>query len=216
LTFPFTPTTSFAEEFKKDDSLPLLYSVPDDRLKEAYREFLNKEEMFNFIDGLRVAVYPKLVPLKGVIYLKVHPQFITTVVFPDGFQIESAVASFKPKLLRARDNVLEVQPTKSFLEGNCVVYYRRSDGKRGVVQLILKNLNTLGEKFLYTQVALTGKKLLSPVEVVSLYRRAYGTLPQERVIFRVGGVPYLIKPERRFPNLFYQGKTFLVVPFRRE
>jgi hypothetical protein len=51
--------------------------------------------------------------------------------------------------------------------------------------------------------------------VVSLYQKIYGTLPDEEVLFRAGGIPYLIKPEKRNPNLFYEGRLYLVVPLRR-
>ena len=201
----------FAKTKGKRDFL----SVDKEAAREELSLYLERRKLFDMLEGLKVAVYSRIVPLSGSLFVEVHPQFLKTLVFP--FPIVKADASFTPKFLSARDNVLEIQPKKDFTSGNIVVYLKDGNSVK-LVNLVLKNLNDAPIKggYFYPQVVVVNRPVLFPSQVLQMYRETYGTVPDVEVVFRIGGIPYLIKPEEKFPNVHFGKKSYLVIPFKGE
>jgi len=192
--------------------------TPDKDLENGIKLLRDKISVLQLFKGIYVELYPKVQPIAPIVKVSLHPSFITTISFPEGTEIIRAVASFKPKHFVYRNNVLEIQPSKDFLEGNAVVYYQ--DGKVvRHVQLFLKVVNQYGKNLIdriyYPQVVLVDRKILSPVEVLETYRSRYGKYPDGNVFFRIDGISYRIEVNPQ-GNVRVGNRTYLVIPCKTE
>jgi len=98
----FTLTTSSAkgEEGKKKNTLNFIMNTPDEKLKEFYSKFREKTSILEFLQGLAIETYPKVVPVAPVVEVNLHHSFITTVYFPEGSKLIKAVSLSFGRLFR--------------------------------------------------------------------------------------------------------------------
>jgi len=192
-------------------------NAPNERLEEFYAKFREKTSILEFLQGLAIETYPKVVPAAPVVEVNLHHSFITTVYFPEGSRLLKVVASFTPKHFVYRGNILEIQPKKDFEEGNAVCYYE-INGRKRAIQLFFKQVNPYDRKnpengVFYPVVVLTEQPVLSPAEVIEAYKETYGRLPAS-TFFKVNGVVYRIEPNERYGNVKVGRTVYLVVPLK--
>jgi len=209
--------SSAAAQSAKTKALNQVLQIPDSVIENTIKNYRDKISVLQLFKGIYVELYPKVEPIYPVVTVRLHPSFITTVQLPAGVKILKAVASFKPKHFVFRDNVLEVQPTKDFVEGNAVVYYRDGEVVKQI-QFFFKAVNPYSkvpvERIYYPQIVLTKDRVLSPIEVLESYRLRYGHYPEENTYFRLNGISYRIEINR-LGNVRVNGRTYLVVPCKR-
>jgi hypothetical protein len=181
----------------------------------VYPKIKDAREVFHLLKGLKVSAYPLLVPLSPVVQVTLHPDFILTVVFPKRYRIVNSSASFSPAYVKAKDNVLEIQPQKDFLAGNVVVYLEDAKGTKREVQLLCTLADGYSENGLnstfFPEVEVTDAVIPSPSDVLYAYKNYTGSLPSSPVRFYYKGKTFILKPDQN-GNVSFCGKTYLVFP----
>ena len=217
LSSVLTISSSATAQSAKTKALNQILQTPDSVIENTIKNYRDKISVLQLFKGIYVELYPKVEPIYPVITVRLHPSFITTIQLPPGVKILKAVASFKPKHFVFRDNMLEVQPTKDFVEGNAVVYYRDGTVVKQI-QFFFKSVNPYSnvsvEKIFYPQVVLTKDRVLSPIEVLESYKLRYGHYPEENTYYRLKGISYRIEINK-LGNVRVNGRTYLVVPCKR-
>ncbi len=204
----FLLSSAFAQEEKKLS----VFSYKEKEIKQGISDFLNKTELFRLEKGLLIATFPLLVAPSPTLTLKVHPEFLSTLVFPKGWRVVKAFSSVPTKNFSYYDNLLLIQPRAQYPKFNAVILLRNDKGEERVQQVVFSILNPYsGEdsKRLFLTVVVAGGNIKSPAEVLEDFRRVYGKLPDRETRFIDGGVVYRIAPSK-FGEVEVEGKKYFV------
>jgi hypothetical protein len=89
---------------------------------------------------MKILLKPLVNPLTNISVVYLHPNFISTIIFPASFKITSAQNSLKMNLFTYSQNLIELKPLKGNDIGNMVVTaYDKKTKQNKIFNFILKN-----------------------------------------------------------------------------
>jgi len=138
--YPFDPTLKNIPPFVKEDRFKM--SLKEKEFEEVKDKLDNFKMIMNSTIGMEILQKPVFKNIKTIDTLYFHPSYQTTIILPEGSKISYAKPSFKiTQKITFSENVLNVQPDKSFLNGNIIIYYSRNK-KNYHLNIIAKNYTT--------------------------------------------------------------------------
>jgi hypothetical protein len=182
---------------------------------------------------MKILLKPLVKPLSNVDVVYLHPNFISTLIFPSSFKITSAQTSIKMNLFTYSQNLMEIKPLKGNDIGNMVVTaYDMKNKQNKIFNFILKpyslkNLNYDTEYGMYATedgafFSLTTKFVekvdVNPVEVLEKYVDVNGLDTLNKVFNKNGAydsilidnVPIYITRDDIQGNIEYFNKKFRI------
>jgi hypothetical protein len=166
------------------------------------------------LKGLNIAYYPKIKFMLPTIDIKVHPEFLSKVIF-DNYRIVNVISSSNDfKFLKYTDNVLFLQPNQNFLVGNLEVFLQNDNGNKKIVELMVKSLDpyTDENKVFYTSYLIIKPKLLDAIKVLEYYKTKFGHYPDKTTTIDIGGIVYKIYVNPPNPNVSVGNFDYYVKP----
>ena len=163
----------------------------DKYLIKEYLRTLEEETVYSKqLDELVVARKQKKVILQRNMDIRLHPEFITTLIFPE--EIARAEASFRADKFTIQGRRLFIQPSVNFVKGNIVLTL-----KNGYTVNIYAEKDT---KNIYLTYYIKRARVLDGVEVLDAFYSKYRFYPSEPTLVVIDGVSYFIEPSR-FGNI---------------
>jgi hypothetical protein len=100
--------------------------------KEVYdihTKVQKKQDILDGVAGINILQSPMFKPLKTVSTIYLHPNFITTLIFPDNLKIAGKPRiAFLAKVFEFDNNTMRIRPDRSSTSGNIVLTL--TDGQR--------------------------------------------------------------------------------------
>jgi len=160
--------------------------------------------------------------------VNIHPHFLTTINFPEGTEIIYVNASIPMDVINFSANLLTLQPTKDFVNGNILVTY--NDGERTYYtnliiqkysQVVFKdnlfNRYVIDDNFLSVNYRYVRNVEFNPIDILKKYIQLNGenilkTFAKEgdHDVILVDGVSFYITRDSAFGQVDYKNMRFAV------
>ena len=158
-------------------------------------------------------------PFRAIDDIDLLTNHTTTVVFPDRYRIQKAIASTELKENRISQNILFLQGKKDFLEGDITVSL--TDGKKNVVTKLIINrfvknsnrkLNIFKPFIRYVEIP-----KITDYQTLKIYFKLYGSKrisyfnkDHKYDIIEYKKIPFYIIRDDKFGTIEYKGVNFRI------
>jgi len=186
-----------------------------------------KVEILDGVAGINILQNPVFKPLKTVTTIYLHPNFITTLIFPKQFKIANKPrVSFPTKVFEYDTNTVRIRPTTSMRVGNMTLAL--SDGKKNYSITIFykryipdlecnqKGYSDCKNNFLATVIRFTKARKIDPFDIIEEYQKMnnISRISIEKnhgyLIFSKDGQTYYIIRDDEFGTIYKDGLSLKV------
>jgi len=191
------------------------------------RKMQKKIEMLDGVAGMNILQNPVFKPLKTVTTIYLHPNFITTLIFPKQFKIANKPrVSFPTKVFEYDTNTVRIRPTTSMRVGNMTLAL--SDGKKNYSITIFykryipdlecnkKGYSDCKNNFLATVIRFTKARKIDPFDIIEEYQKLHNISKIKidknhgYLIFSKDGQTYYIIRDDEFGTIYKDGLSLKI------
>ena len=97
-------------------------NIKPDETYEILEKMRKQKQMLDGVYGINIKQSPLIKPLKTITTIYLHPNFISTIIFPKKYKINSKPqVSFPLKVFEYDSNTIRIRPSTDATEGNIVL-----------------------------------------------------------------------------------------------
>ncbi len=202
-------------------------NIEQKKANKIRQKIVKTKEILDGLAGVNLLQNPIFKPLKTVSTIYLHPNFITTIIFPKKFHIANKPKiSFPYKTFEYDNNTIRIRPTTDTSMGNIVLSL--SDGKKNYSLNIfykrylpdLKCEKTQGKNcknnYLATVIKYVVNKNFSPFEIIEEYEKLHNVSKidiknnLDYLIYSKKGQTYYIIRDDEFGTIYKDGLSLKV------
>lgn len=198
-------------------------SIESNTTSIILEEIQRKQDLLDGLYHVDILQKPLFKTLKTVDIIYLHPNFLTTIMFPQKYSISKPMASFKTNFFEFSNNTIRIQPAQNSPLGNIVLSL--TDGKQNYsinifVKKFIQDVNCINKKckqdFLATVIKYQEPKKLNHFQVIEEYLvlNSFKKVTIEKnldyVSFSKNGETFYIIRDDEFGNIFKDGLSLKI------
>ncbi len=190
-----------------------------DEVEEVHGKVNRFKKLMDGTYGVNIMQKIDYRALKAIDHIYLLSNYTSTITFPPQYKIESAVSSTELKENRSAQNILFLQPDKSFVEGNIVVSL--SDGRKNtIVSIVMDKFikqSSVEDNVFNSFINYVEVPIISDYKLLKVYFRMYG---DKRIshfskngkfdIIEYKKVPFYIIRDDKFGKIEFRGVNFRI------